>query len=89
MVRALVTLTRNANYFENGFIGRTDFIVARYSATSNGLTSNNQFRFQCNVLKVNLYEKVYAMSLYRRFSLTVIIFCRPYLSTEYKGSELY
>jgi hypothetical protein len=37
---------RYVDFVENGFTGRTDFIVTWYSVTNSGLRSNNRFRFQ-------------------------------------------
>jgi hypothetical protein len=53
MVRALGTQMWNADFVETGFTGRTDFVVVRYSVAINGLSSNNLFRFQGNVVKVD------------------------------------
>jgi hypothetical protein len=44
---------RDVDFVETTFTGRTDFIVVRYSATYNGLPSNNRFRFQGNIVEVN------------------------------------
>jgi hypothetical protein len=41
------------DFLETGFAGQTDFIIFRYSATSNGSRSDNRFRFQGNVGKFN------------------------------------
>jgi hypothetical protein len=53
MVRALGTQMWNADFVETGFTGRTDFVVLRYLVTNNGPSSNNLFRFQSNVVKVD------------------------------------
>jgi hypothetical protein len=34
------------SFVETGFNGRTDFTVAQYSVTNNGVMNNNPFRFQ-------------------------------------------
>jgi hypothetical protein len=40
-VSALEAQMRNVDFLENGFTGQTDCIVVWYSATNNGLSSND------------------------------------------------
>jgi hypothetical protein len=41
------------NFLETRLVGPTDITFSRSSATKNGLTSNNRFRFQGKVVKVS------------------------------------
>jgi hypothetical protein len=51
-VRALRAQTRNFDFIEICFSGQTDLNVVRYSVISDSLPTNNQFRFQGNVVRV-------------------------------------
>jgi hypothetical protein len=56
--------TRNV---ENGYNGRMDLIVVRYSVPNNDLPSKTRFRFQGKVVKANCIRErtVCAMSLHK------------------------
>jgi hypothetical protein len=60
MIRAPGNETRNVDFVETGFTGRTDFIVVRYWVTITGLPINNRFRFYGNKFKVKAYKQKYA-----------------------------
>jgi hypothetical protein len=60
-VQILGAEIRNVYFVKSGFTGLTDFIVVWYSVTSIGLLGSSQFRFQCIVVMVSLFEKVCAM----------------------------
>jgi hypothetical protein len=63
-IGALTAQTWNVSFLETGFIGYTDFIFARYSATNSGLPCNTQFpKLRSQILTV--YDEVCAKSLHR------------------------
>jgi hypothetical protein len=45
------------SFIEIDFTGRTDFVVVRYWVTKNDVLSDSRFRFQDDVVNVNLKEK--------------------------------
>jgi hypothetical protein len=60
-VRKLGIQTQSVNFLQIHPDGPTDIIFIRSSATKNGLTSNNWFRLQLNVLRVSRVWELCAM----------------------------
>jgi hypothetical protein len=53
------------DFVETALICRTDFAVARYSVTNNGLPRNNRFTSKVTQSRLIVCEKVYEISLRR------------------------
>jgi hypothetical protein len=81
----------NAKYqlFRN-WLYQSDFIVVRCSAVNHRLMSNNPFRFQYKRSQGQPYMRRYVQCFGTDFLfLSVTVFCKQCLSSEYEGSKTY
>jgi hypothetical protein len=63
--RTLGAQMRNVAIVQMGSIGRTDFVLVRYSAAKSGATEEHSISFHVNRVKISRYKQVSTMSLHR------------------------